>query len=235
MFRNQLQKEMSQCEICEVARFRFYGVTRFGLRTSCEVAGFTNLRGLRDSMNKQEAAEYLGVSVRTLENMMKPEHPNAVRFSYVKGKTRDVADFGQDELDRAKAKMPTGAAPLVVGAVEEEKPRNSETSNLAKVETSHLVKVATPQTPNLADARFFVIPVEEMNALVERVGQGNELQGLAVKPLLQASEINTLYGIPEREVRAAMKDGALPSAKIGRSQKARRGDVDAWINRRFEG
>ncbi|BAY66913.1 hypothetical protein NIES22_70570 (plasmid) [Calothrix brevissima NIES-22] len=41
-------------------------------------------------MNKQEAADYLGVSVRTLERYVQP---GKISVKYEKGKTRPTANF----------------------------------------------------------------------------------------------------------------------------------------------
>ncbi len=53
-------------------------------------------------MNKQEAANFLGISLRALERHT-AEHRVAAR--YEKGKTRSVLAYDQSELERFKARI----------------------------------------------------------------------------------------------------------------------------------
>ncbi len=53
-------------------------------------------------MNKQEAADYLGVSVRALERYVQQ---GKISVKYEKGKTRSTANFDPTELEAFKAEL----------------------------------------------------------------------------------------------------------------------------------
>jgi excisionase family DNA binding protein len=72
-------------------------------------------------MNKNDAAAFLEVSIRTLENYVSA---NRINVRYVKGKTRPVADFDPEELARFKENMGTPISRVVDGT-----PHNLATSN----------------------------------------------------------------------------------------------------------
>lgn len=70
-------------------------------------------------MNKQEAAEFLGIGVRSLECYTQE---NRVAATYKKGKTRSVLDYEPSELERFKAEMPVVDRQLVA---RQRSPKNS--------------------------------------------------------------------------------------------------------------
>ena len=53
-------------------------------------------------MNKQQAAEFLGVSVRALERYVQQ---GRISVKYEKGKTRPTANFDQAELEAFKEEL----------------------------------------------------------------------------------------------------------------------------------
>ncbi|BAZ69153.1 hypothetical protein NIES4106_39240 [Fischerella sp. NIES-4106] len=53
-------------------------------------------------MNKQQAAEFLGVSVRALERYVQQ---GRISVKYEKGRTRPTANFNQSELEAFKAEL----------------------------------------------------------------------------------------------------------------------------------
>jgi predicted site-specific integrase-resolvase len=53
-------------------------------------------------MNKQEAADFLGVSIRALERYVQHQR---ISVKYEKGKTRPTANFDPVELEAFKAEL----------------------------------------------------------------------------------------------------------------------------------
>ena len=69
-------------------------------------------------MRKQEAAKYVGCSVRSLENYTKQ---GRVGVRYERSKTRPVALYSRAELDRLKADLDSTLYAPAVTSREEEK------------------------------------------------------------------------------------------------------------------
>lgn len=193
-------------------------------------------------MKKSEVAEFLGVSEKTVQNKVKA---GRLTVRYEPGATSSIGVYDRGEVEAEKARMETENTPRP--KVEREKPErgSSENNGVGEKAPNLETALAVPASPFRVPASGPVLSIQvaDLPALAQamvqtldagRAEQGITLQELAVKPLLSASEINTLYGVPEREVRQGMKDGGLRSAKVGRSQKARRADVDAWVNQRFD-
>ena len=64
-------------------------------------------------------------------------------------------------------------------------------------------------------------------------GQGKPRVPVSDKLLLSIVEASALSGASAAAIRAAIKANALPSAKVGRGQKVRRGDLSAWVDGLF--
>ena len=216
-------------------------------------------------MNKNDAAEFLEVSIRTLENYV---GANRINVRYVKGKTRPVADFDPEELARFKEKMSSPISRVVCGT-----PHNTATSNnpantqgektpQADITPNNLANSATSQnnstrnraksgsTPQTSQqntiARFgevagnnqvvLQIQPEHLQALLTAaVGQGSTMQELSVKPLLTFPEAAQLTGLSERSLRQAAKEGALNVKRMGRADRVLRSTLDKWLKTQFEG
>lgn len=159
-------------------------------------------------MNKTEAAEFLGVSVRALERYV-----SAGRLAsfYERGKTGKVLAFDADELKRFKAEL---EAP-------EERPRQAPTNALARLGDANqsaaievlarLMEVAQNDATS-ADRRALSVPIE-------------------AKPLLSLSEAGALTGLSRATLRVAIDGGALKAQRIGRGWKIKRADLDLWIEK----
>jgi predicted DNA-binding transcriptional regulator AlpA len=209
-------------------------------------------------MNKIDAAEFLGVSVRTLENYV-TGHKLSVR--YVKGKTRPIADFDPDELERVKGELGPPLPrfvdvlpPCSATAQNSETPLNGATaqprnkphqtphSETAKSETPQTALALLSEVSGQGGQRpLLQIEPEHLGELLRAaVGQHQTLQELSVKPLLTFAEAAHFTGLSEKLLReAAKEDGvkaageALKARKIGRSQRILQADLQAWLQRQF--
>lgn len=81
-------------------------------------------------MNKKDAADYLGISPRTLEWHTKQGN---IGVRYVKGKTGDVADYDEGELRGLKAKLDNQRTPRALVVREGHESPDSEPRSLARL------------------------------------------------------------------------------------------------------
>ncbi len=157
-------------------------------------------------MNKKEAAEYLGISLRQVENYAKK---GELSVSYQRGKTGDVAVFNDEELRRLKAKIESQRAPRP--SVVRESPERLESTALATSRISDFGELLDW----LAGAR-----AEKLKAAISDI---------ALKPLLKLEEAAALTGLSTKILRKAIDTNDLKAKKIGRSFRIKRPDLDEYI------
>ncbi len=164
-------------------------------------------------MNKKEAAEYLSVSTRAIERYTQQ---GKISVKYEKGKTRPVAVYEQQELDRLKEELnATVHKPAV------EKSTNTDNIELAGVGISGLVeklviplsqqlKQLTEAVQNLERRRTPIVPVEE-------------------KLLLTLKEVQALTGLSREILREAIAAKKLKAKIVGKAWRIKRGDLEDYI------
>lgn len=190
-------------------------------------------------MNKQEAADFLGVSVRTLERHTKASR---VAARYVKGKTSDVLVYDRDELERFKAEL---ESPTHLPTVEAATPPTN------RMETQASTNSANPDK-GLArfgeggsiggDANEFVFAL--MQALAQLQPQlqmaggdapaSSEHSGPPITPpaqklLLSLSEAQSYSGLSRANLMDAIHAETLAAQKIGRGWKIKRRDLERYV------
>lgn len=159
-------------------------------------------------MNKQEAAEFLGVSVRALERYVQQ---GRIGGHYEKGKTRPTLVFDSSELEAFKAEL---EQKLYKPAV--------ETSN--------------PDNPNTALATFggnsehvdFAI----LDALIERQSERHQTPPHH-KLLLTLNDATALTGLSRAILRQAIRQGKLKAAIVGKSWRIKYTDLERYIEKLF--
>ena len=175
-------------------------------------------------MNKTQAAEILGISVRSLER-----HTSANRIAarYEKGATRSVLDYEESEVERFKAELESAVHSPTLEALP--RPQSAKGTNPANSDT--------------ALARFDEVGVNAGNpaafallsALLE---QGRALGGKAGTPetapaqklLLSLAEAQSYSGLSRANLMEAIGAQTLPAQKIGRGWKIKRRDLESYID-----
>ncbi len=164
-------------------------------------------------MNKKEAASYLGVSTRAIERYTQQ---GKISVKYEKGKTRPVAVYEQQELDRLKEELnATVHKPAV------EISTKTDNLDLAGVGVSGLVeklviplsqqlKQLTEAVQNLERRRTPIVPVEE-------------------KLLLTLKEVQALTGLSREILREAIAAKKLKAKIVGKAWRIKRGDLEDYI------
>lgn len=167
-------------------------------------------------MNKQEAADYLGVSTRAIERYTQK---GKLSVKYEGGKTRPVAVYDSEELDKLKEEL---TATTYKPAVEagDETPTDLATTN---VKLSGLVE------------RFLIPLPSQLQQLTEAVqslkalpGNGATV-GIENKLLLTLSEVRALTGLSRETLREAISDGRLKAQIVGKAWRVKRKDLEEYI------
>jgi excisionase family DNA binding protein len=167
-------------------------------------------------MNKQEAAEYLGVSVRTLQRLTAQGEISA---GEVRGKTGMVTDYAKEELDRFKQ--------------EEERKAQDATRYVRP----HVIPVtpdnATPAQTALALGRAGNSPalVELIAALEQAHAARTQPVPVADKLTLSLAEASQLSGLSRNHLRQAIEEKKLKARIIGRGWRVKREDLDAYVRK----
>lgn len=162
-------------------------------------------------MNKQEAADFLGVSVRALERYVSQ---GKISVRYEKGKTRPTANFDPQELEafRAELTQPTY------------KPRQIPTPSQPAEDT------ALTYSGEIADFGE-VTAIDKLAGIIERLLQRDlPVVPIADKLLLTISEAQALTGLSREFLRDAIASGELKAKVIGKGWRIKRSDLDNFID-----
>jgi excisionase family DNA binding protein len=170
-------------------------------------------------MNKEEAAAYLGISTRTLERYSKD---GKLQVKYEGAKTRPIATYDPDDLDKLKAELQT---PTI-------KPTVSDTDITPTVpdtergEMSGIVGVLMRLTN----------PIERLiDALDRRATQESKPHvPIADKVLLTIPEAQALTGLSREIIKEAIEAGNLPAKIMGKAYRIKRKDIETYIDRLWE-
>ncbi len=164
-------------------------------------------------MNKQEAAEFLGVSVRALERYVQQ---GRIGVTYEKGKTRPTANFEPQELEAFKEEL---NQPTIKPAFQ-----SRQTPTEPQVESDK------PVLYGGEIAEFGVI--DKLSSIIESLLGRSETQPtvpIADKLLLTLPEAQLLTGLSKEFLRDAINDGTLKAKLIGRSWRVKRADLEQYI------
>ena len=166
-------------------------------------------------LTKQEAAEFLGVTVRTLERYTQE---GKIGGRYEKGKTRSVLVYDEAELQAFKTEL---EAKIYKPAIDQT-PTNSDTD---KTVLSRFVDV--PQSLTLPEGLDHLVEV------LKAIRDEQEVNRLTVpiyhKLTLSIAEASALSGFSRQRLRAAIKEGKLTAQIIGRGYRVKRIDLENYV------
>ena len=170
------------------------------------------LKSDQSTMNKKEAAEYLGCSERTIERHVKSGN---LSCTYEKGETNDIAVFEQSDLDRIKFKTK-----VVTPAYEQiAEPRQTATLDENELTIYHDEPVGVVEVGDIS----------KLSAMVELLLVGQQLKA-SDKLVLTVDECHQLTGFPREMLKEAIASAQLPAKKIGRSWRIKRSCLNAYID-----
>ena len=189
-------------------------------------------RGLsRFPMNKQQAADFLGISARTLERAVKK---SSIAARYEKGKTSDVLVFDEEELKRYKTELdkPTHL-PTVDRASEAATPTNRmETpTNFANSDNGLATfGELSPESANgMGLALLQALSQLQPGAVAASQESGPPGTPPAQKLLLSLGEAQSYSGLSRANLMEAIHDESLAAKIIGRGWKIKRRDLENYV------
>jgi len=172
-----------------------------------------------DVMNKQEAAEFLGVSVRAPERYVQQ---GRIGGHYEKGKTRPTLVFNAVELEAFKAEL---EQKLYKPVVEPSNPDNAASNDKALTRLSE----NSPTQPELAES-------EHLAALIEalfKYQSSNSSTPAYHKLLLTLADAQELTGLSRAILRQAISEGTLKAQVIGKSWRIKYTDLERYVEKLF--
>ncbi len=180
------------------------------------------------SMNKKDAAEFLGVSVRAVERYTQQ---GKLSVTYTKGRTRPVAEYRQDELDALRAEINANLYHQRP-AHEKPNPANSE-------QAGGLVAISPAQAlqraPSEQSMTMFVAALSDAlrEAQTQRNGAGGAVSvaDLAHKLMLSIDEAAALAGVSANHIYVAIRAGKLKAKIVGRGWRVKRPELDSYIKK----
>lgn len=167
-------------------------------------------------LTKQQAAEFLGVNVRTLERYTQE---GKIGGRYEKGKTRSVLIYDEEELQAFKAAQETTTYKPAV----DQTPTNTDRNEAA---LSKFVEVSQPL--------HLMEGLNHLADVLKAIREEQELDRKSVpiqhKLTLSLAEASALSGISRQRLRQAIKDGTLTAQVIGRGYRVKRTDLEDYVD-----
>jgi excisionase family DNA binding protein len=172
------------------------------------------------TMNKQAAAEFLGVSVRAVERYTQQ---GKLSVHYQPGKTRPVAVYREEELERLRAEI---AANLYHQrpAVEKGNPANPEQAGDVGEVTALARMDGSRDTLALIVREVASATVGAMRAELSSVP-------LADKLTLSLVEAAQFSGLSRGHLRDAIEAKKLKARIIGRGWRVKRDDLEMYVKK----
>lgn len=183
-------------------------------------------------MDKAQAAEFLGVGLRTLERYME-KGKIGYRYEKREGSTRDVVVFDLEELERLKVELnnPT-YKPAVENQSRQDSPKENETTAIQLLESIEGVArfgefiITTPET--------FVSIIEQLATTKQTTPtKNNNFVPVTEKKLLSLKEAQALTGLSRQSLRVGINEGRLKAKIIGRGWKIKAKDLDSYVEALF--
>jgi excisionase family DNA binding protein len=157
-----------------------------------------------ENMNKEEAAQELKISVRSLQRLVQSEKISVI---YRRGESgKQEAIFNPEEIENYKRERD---AEII-------KPSVATTGDTA-LARSDVTTGDTALARNVIETIF-------------NLGLQKPTVAIADKPLLKLDEAAALTGLSRQTLRQSIEDGKLKGKIIGRSFRVKRSDLDAFIN-----
>jgi excisionase family DNA binding protein len=161
-------------------------------------------------MNREEAAQELGISIRSLQRAVKR---GALKVKYKRGASgKHEAVFDAEEVARFKEEMEREVIP---------EPAPPATTN----DTEALARIDAPE--------------EARNALIQLLERANKLDeqkttpavAIENKPLLKLDEASALTGLSRQILKNAIDNKKLKAQIVGKAWRVKREELDQFIKR----
>lgn len=171
-------------------------------------------------MRKKEAAEFLGIGIRTLESYTAQ---GLISVTYERGKTRPTANYNQDELERFKLELKNPKIKPAFESREIPQENHADDSKLALQDSAEFAGFSE------------IILSEKLAGIIEYLLNAKQpTVAIADKLVLTIAEIQQLTRLPQYFIKAAIANEELNAQKIGRSWLVLRTDLDDYLDHLFK-
>jgi excisionase family DNA binding protein len=180
---------------------------------------------MTQTRNKQDAAAYIGVSVRTLLRLV-----DQGKLAHLpKRRPAEETLFDAGELDRYKREVEASAAGIVSAVVTSDAPgtRDAPEESRAIARRNGSMSLS-PVTLDTDDARDTPEMRGRMLAAFEAMASPVRLVD---KLTLSLTEASLLSGLARNHLREAIGEGKLKARIIGRGWRVKRDDLDAYVKK----
>jgi excisionase family DNA binding protein len=182
-------------------------------------------------LDKRQAAEYLGVTTRTLERHVK-EGKLSVR--YENSQFGEVALFDPEELEAFKeGKQTTRIKPAVEPERSAQTDRPTPQSQIARSPQTQTERY-NPQSESTYGLATLIAPLAglfgNLTRAINNHGSRVTTTELRSKLLLTLDEAQTITGLSREILQDAIKNGELPSKIMGKSYRIKQKDLERYID-----
>jgi excisionase family DNA binding protein len=182
-------------------------------------------------MNKKEAAEFLGVSEKTVERYKSAGKLSArlKRIVGADGKSRKVLDFNQSDLERLKRELSGNVVFPEITDGHAQTKTQTDTDRQTQLDTANFADNELSIYGQTPTANLFGIIFKSIETISERHLQiSNRFQKL----VLTVDEAAAVSGLPKAYInRAIKKEKTLKATKIGGRYRIKRQDLDEFIKK----
>jgi excisionase family DNA binding protein len=181
-------------------------------------------------MNKKEAAEFLGVSEKTVERYKSAGKLSArlKRIVGADGKSRKVLEFNQSDLERLKRELSGNMVFPEITDGHAQTETQTDTDRQTQIDSANFAGSELSIYGQTQTADLFEIIFKSLETISERnLRASDRFQKL----MLTVDEASAVSGLPKAFLdRAIKKDGALKATKIGGRYRIKRQDLDEFIS-----
>lgn len=174
---------------------------------------------MSDFLNKQEAAEHLGVTVRSVEAYAAKGKLTAHK---AKGRRGDIAVYDLAELDKLKEERERVQYVNPFALQQEPTPTPDA--------EDHFAITAYRVPGRLTGPEWFIAALESLTGQ-KNVNEGPSVSDLSAMPLLKLDEASRLTGLSRGILKDAISAGKLKAKIVGRAWRIKRPDLDAFVKK----
>jgi excisionase family DNA binding protein len=181
-------------------------------------------------MNKKEAAEFLGLSEKTVERYKSAGKLSArlKRIVGADGKSRKVLEFNQSDLERLQRELSGNVVFPEITDRHAQTQTQTDTDGQTQLDMANFAGNEVSIYGQTPTANLFGIIFKSFETMSERhLEVSNRFQKL----MLTVDEAAAVSGLPKAYIdRAIKKEQTLKATKIGGRYRIKRQDLDEFIN-----
>ena len=182
-------------------------------------------------LDKRQAAEYLGVTTRTLERHVKE---GKISVRYEQAQFGEIAMFDPEELAAFKADRQTSRIkPTVESERSVQTDRSTNPQSQITRSSQPQTELYNPQSESNFGLATLIAPLGvllgNLTRSIDNHGSRVTTTELRSKLLLTLDEAQTITGLSRDILQDAIKNGQLPSKMMGKAHRIKTQDLERYI------